>query len=137
METILPSRQSVADTEDAVIAIEKTQPVSLTQAIRRPILYETFALAMLCLLDMAYTVAVVRTGLATESNPLMAPLIAHSNWAFVLVKSLTFVVPLLIIEIIRPLSPKFIRRALHLGAVAYVLTYLIGRLHIPDLLRFP
>lgn len=88
------------------------------------------AVAGICLIDLLHTIVLVGTGVAVEANPLLAPIIAHSWLAFALVKAASFMVPLAIIEAIRPLRPHFIRRALRLGAIAYVLVYAISFLNV-------
>lgn len=103
------------------------------QRWNRPVLGATVFMTLLCFLDTASTLVVVRSGLAQESNPLLSPFLAQSDFQFVLVKGLSFVVPLVLLEILRPRSPKFIEAALKLGVVGYVALYLGGSvlLHLP------
>lgn len=106
----------------------------IAQGLKRPVLPATLVLAFLCALDMAYTVAVVKAGIAVESNPLLAPLFEKSTLAFIVVKSLSFMIPLSLIESIRPLCPEFTQRSMKIAAAGYLLVYIVGSLHIHKLL---
>lgn len=97
---------------------------------RRAILPESSALAFFCTLDMIYTVFIIEVGLAFEANPLMAKFVANGWPAFVTAKTVTFLLPILIIEAIRPLSPHFIRVALRAGTLGYVAWYILLSLQV-------
>ncbi len=95
-------------------------------ARRRPVLRESLALASICFLDMATTLYWVRAGMATESNPLMAAPLAHSEALFVAVKLASFLVPIAVLETLRPIRPEGVVKALRVCIAAYVLLYVAG-----------
>lgn len=82
------------------------------------------------MLDMASTLVLVQLGLAVEANPLLAWTLQGSGWVFVVVKTLSFLVPLVAIEVLRCRTPKFVPIALRAGAVGYLMVYIIGTLKI-------
>ncbi len=102
------------------------QHLSVEKALRRPVLPETALFAMICVVDMALTIVLILMGVAKEANPLLASLVSIGLWAFTAVKTASFLVPLAIIEYIRPISPTFIERALQIGLVGYLVAYGIG-----------
>jgi hypothetical protein len=101
------------------------------------VLPETIVLVSICFIDMIQTLIVVGAGKAVEANPVLASAMAYSPWAFVLLKTVSFAAPLTAVELLRPLSPNFVRRALRIGAVGYLLVYLLGSLHINNVLTLP
>lgn len=103
---------------------------SFPPAWRRPILAETGLLALICVLDMASTLVLVQLGLAVEANPILAWTLEGSGWVFLVVKTLSFLVPLVIIEYLRTHTPRFIPLALRAGVVGYLAVYVIGSLRI-------
>jgi len=86
--------------------------------------------ALLCMLDLLSTVYVIESGYAIEGNPLLAPVVAQGWLAFAVVKALTFLIPIAIIEIIRPLRPNFIRWSMRFASVGYVAVYGLGSLQL-------
>ncbi len=110
----------------AIVAIRANLPLVWS----RRVLVETWLLALICILDMASTLVLVRMGLAREANPLLAWSLEGSGAAFVLIKTFSFLVPLAIIEGLRERCPKFIPWALRAGAVGYLLVYVVGSLKI-------
>src|ERR1700677_4709593 len=86
---------------------------------KRFVLPETTLLVALCTWDMLYTLYCVRNGLARETNPALKSSLASSNLTFVLVKAATFLVPVMILEIIRSKRPKLVSVAMRVGFVAY------------------
>jgi hypothetical protein len=101
------------------------------------ILPETAILLLICMADMIQTVYVVGSGQAIEANPVLAAAMDYSPWAFMGLKSVTFLAPLGAVELLRPRSPNFIRLALRLGALAYLAVYLVGTLHINNVVPVP
>jgi hypothetical protein len=89
---------------------------------------ETAIFAGFCLLDMISTIIFLRSGMAVEGNPVMAPLLHHHGdyIPFVLGKMASFLVPLAGLEIIRPLAPDLIRRCLQIATVGYLFIYFCG-----------
>ncbi|MEZ0324826.1 MAG: DUF5658 family protein [Fimbriimonas sp.] len=106
------------------------EQLSVKKALWRPVLPETTLLAMICMVDMALTIVLIGMGVAREANPVLSSLVQVGIWAFAIVKTASFVVPLAIIEAIRPLSPKFIERAVQLGLIGYLITYGCGVAHL-------
>jgi len=105
--------------------------VEETRLNTRPvILPETILLALICFGDMVQTLLVVRSHMAVEANPVLAAAMSYSPWAFATVKCASFLIPLTAVEILRPMSPNFVRLALRLGAMGYLCVYLFGTLHI-------
>jgi hypothetical protein len=102
-------------------------------AMDRPVMRETAVMALLCLLDGAYTVLVVGMGIAMEANPIMAYLIDRGFVAFMVGKTLTFMPALVVLEAIRHRSPRFIPSALQTGIALYLLIYVVGSV----LIHFP
>ena len=94
--------------------------------LTRNVTYATVFLAFICLLDAAVTLYAVRSGYATEANPLLRPFIQMGDGHFLLVKGFSFLVPLCIIELLRHKKPKFINRALTVGAVSYPSLFAVG-----------
>ena len=76
------------------------------QTRRRPVLRESAALALLCTADMISTLYVVRTHMAVETNPLFVGPLAHSDVAFLTLKAASYLVPIAILELIRPVRPE-------------------------------
>ena len=102
--------------------------------IQPVVLPETMLLAAICFADMIQTLIVVRRHMAVEANPMLAAAMDYSPWIFALVKSASFLIPLTAVEVLRPMSPRFVRMALRIGATGYLLLYLVGTLRINHLL---
>jgi Domain of unknown function (DUF5658) len=102
--------------------------------IRPRVLPETLLLGVICFADMIQTMIVVHSKLAVEANPVLAAAFAVGPWMFALVKMLSFILPLSAVELLRPLSPQFIRIALRIGSLGYLGVYILGTLHINHLL---
>ncbi len=100
--------------------------LTIGKALWRPVLPETALLAMICVIDMAVTIMLIGMGLAREANPVLASSVSVGMWAFAAVKTASFIVPLAIIEVIRPMAPRFIERAVQIGLIGYILVYGIG-----------
>jgi len=118
---------SLRDTVEPQIAMTDSKPP-------RPfVLPETVLLLCICLIDMLQTLYVVRNGLAIEANPVLSKVMNYSPWAFISLKSVTFLAPLGAVELLRPRNPEFIRLALRFGSYGYMLVYLFGTLHINNI----
>ena len=91
------------------------------------VLPETRAIAALGLFDMLATVYLIATKQAHEANPLFARIIAACGpTGFVIFKALFLAVPLVIAESARKRSPVFVRNALRIGLLAYLLLLLFA-----------
>ncbi|RYG25558.1 hypothetical protein EON82_06635 [bacterium] len=95
-------------------------------SLRRPLLWESLALACVCTLDMISTLYLIRAHIAIESNPWMAVLLAHSDAAFLVVKGATYLVPITILELLRPVRPELVPRAMRACLFGYLALYLLG-----------
>ncbi len=93
---------------------------------KRFVLPETILLVTLCTWDMLYTLYCVRTGVAREQNPILKGSLDQSNWAFLLLKGATFLVPIWLLEIIRTIRPKFVTSVMRCGFLAYAAIYIGG-----------
>lgn len=104
------------------------QAIPTRVSTRRPILWETAAVAAVCTLDALSTVILVERGMATEANPFLAWTFRHSAGMFLLVKFLSFLPALVILEALRTRRERFVRLALRTALAAYVGIYLFGTL---------
>ncbi|MEZ0325476.1 MAG: DUF5658 family protein, partial [Fimbriimonas sp.] len=102
----------------------------------RFVMPETTVLASICLLDTVLTVGLIGVGAAYEANPVFRAALAYGIGGFVLVKLATFMVPLLILEIIRDLCPRFIQASLRVGIIGYLAVYFFGSLLVNGKLPF-
>ena len=107
----------------------------LSEKLRKRVLPETVLICGLCFLDMAWTMAAVRLGIAKESNPIMAPLLVHGMIYFAVVKMLSFLVPLGILEMVHERNPRFIVGGLRFLFTAYIGLYIVGTLHVHGVLH--
>lgn len=96
--------------------------------LRRPVLPESLALATICTADMISTLYLVRGHLAVESNPVFVPVLAHSDAAFLVLKALSYLLPIAILEGLRGSHPAQVRRGLRTCLVGYVALYALGSL---------
>lgn len=89
---------------------------------------ESWAIFALCMADLALTVWLLARGLADEANPLMQHYLSYGLGAFVGVKLLLVVAPLVIIEWGRRRRPQAVRRLARAGVYGYIGLY--GLLHL-------
>lgn len=102
----------------------------ITDALKQKVLVETVALTMICALDTYWTLILVRIGLGRETNPLLAWSIDYSSWAFLAIKLSSFLIPIVILEMLRPKHPGLILKAMRFGTFGYLAVYLIGSLRV-------
>src|SRR5688572_19480846 len=95
---------------------------------------ETIVLAGLCLLDMAWTILAVLSGIAVEANPLLAWTFGYGPLAFALVKVASLAPGLVVIEYCRLTNPQFAIWAARMGIVGYCFIYFAGSLRLHGLL---
>jgi hypothetical protein len=84
---------------------------------------ENIILAVICTADMLVTAFAVSIGIATEQNPLMAACLRHGIWAFLIIKSLSFIPFVLLTEWYRRNNPDFARFASRCAIVLYLAAY--------------
>jgi len=106
----------------------------ITATTKRFVLPETVLLVALCTWDMLYTLYCVRTGLAHEENPMLRSSIASSDTAFLIVKGSTFLIPILLLELIRTIRPRFVTFMMRFGFLAYALLYIGGSIAVSGIL---
>jgi len=93
----------------------------------RAVLPETRAIALLGCFDLAATLFLIATHRAHEANPVMAAILTNAGpGGFALFKAILIGLPLVIVELARSRSPVFVRRALQVGLIAYVLMLLLA-----------
>lgn len=95
----------------------------------RYVLPETRALAAIGCVDLLATIYLIAKHQAHEANPLFATLLDRFGpFGFAFGKALLLAVPLTIAELARRHNPNFVRRALRIGVVLYVLLLLFAYL---------
>lgn len=110
------------------------KPIKLDEGDwNRPIRWESAALAALCTADMISTLYWVRTHKAVEANPLMAGSLAHSDVAFLALKLASYLVPIAILETLRPIRPEAVVRALRVCLGGYLALYVLGTFGVAHL----
>lgn len=87
---------------------------------------ETAVFALICIADMLYTLYVVRAGIAKEANPMLAWAMNISNACFIFVKTLSFALPLAIIELVKHKNYHFFQILLRLGIMMYIVNWFFG-----------
>jgi len=93
--------------------------------------WQNVVMAIICLVDMIYTCIVVQSGVAVEANPIMAFFLDKGLLAFIWAKTISFMIPIAIIEGMRPYkNPALISRILTCGIIAYLAVYVIGSLKL-------
>lgn len=109
-----------------MVFMDKHTHEIVTAMAKRFVLPETVLLVALCTWDTLYTLFCVRAGLAREANPALRSSLEHSDTAFLLVKGATFLVPIIVLELIRTKRPKLVTMAMRVGFVAYSVLYIFG-----------
>lgn len=100
----------------------------------KPVLRETVWLTMICMIDLASTVVLLKLGLAKEANPVLTPYLNHSLGAFVAAKTFLSIMPLVCLEMIGWLNPRVAKLGVRVGIAGYLGVYVIGSLRIHGLL---
>ena len=72
------------------------------------------------LIDLVATAWMHANGLIVELNPLMRPVINHSEWLFAAVKGLTLVGAWVVLAWYSKYNRSFVRNACLVGALAYL-----------------
>jgi len=84
------------------------------------------ALIILCAVDMYTTIYWVKTGQATEANPLLAWTFHMHPLVFVLVKAGSFLPTMILASYMARKHPRVVTGLLRFVLLAYVAIYLIG-----------
>jgi len=106
--------------------MKDTATTMFQRILRNHVLPETILMVVLCTFDTLYTLFCVRAGLAEETNPVLRHTLAISDFAFLLVKGVSFLLPLSLLELIRAYRPQFVERAMRIGFMAYACFYFGG-----------
>lgn len=101
----------------------RPRPQSIAATPRSPICVEAVILFTICALDMLSSAWLFHHGMAVEANPLLRPAADAGVLPFILLKSLSFVPALVILEVLRRRHHEFIVRLLRGAIVAYVAIY--------------
>ncbi|HJP82645.1 MAG TPA: DUF5658 family protein [Fimbriimonadaceae bacterium] len=72
------------------------------------------------LIDLIATAVLHAQGRIVELNPIMKPVIEHSEWSFVFVKGLTLVAAMIGLTWYGRQNPAFVRKACIAGSIAYI-----------------
>jgi hypothetical protein len=95
--------------------------LAVGRAMRLPKGHASLALLILIgSVDLIATALLHSRGLIIELNPLMRPLIEHSEWTFAAVKSSTLVLAAYVMLEYAKTNPDFVCRACRMGSAAYV-----------------
>jgi hypothetical protein len=100
--------------------------MELVREAQKRIAPESGLLALACMADLISTLWLVYAHGAKEANPVMAFYLAISPMTFALAKTLTFMAPIIVLEILRERRPASIRAILRVAVVSYVLCYTMG-----------
>jgi len=84
---------------------------------------ESIILTLICIADMFSTLVLVSLGYATEKNPLMAACFKHSAITFLVVKTVSFMPFIIVVEWYRRHKPQFARNATWAAIILYILAY--------------
>ncbi len=85
---------------------------------------ESLLLILICMVDLASTLYLLKTDGASEGNPLMSFYLKYGVGTFVMMKLTLVILPLFIAEYSRQYRPKFVRFMLRATIAAYVGIYL-------------
>lgn len=101
----------------------------MTQQWRAIFAWESLILTGICVADMLSTLHWVHNHAATEMNPWMALWLQHGDWAFCLMKLMSFLPLLAICAYYRPTRPRLVSAALRATIILYILVYaaLVGQ----------
>lgn len=99
---------------------------SLVQILTRNVFPETVALVAVCVFDMASTLIAVRSGRALEANPVLSASLQNSNAAFIILKTASYLGPLILLELIGRYRPEMTRNAIRACLFGYICLYVIG-----------
>lgn len=104
------------------------------RAFRQPVSFGVWAIVLLCMADLFWTLLMLLKGLAIEANPVLAWSFAHGPVAFALVKTLTFIPGIWALEMCRLHNAPFAGFVARLGVYGYMAVYLFGSLRIHGML---
>lgn len=100
----------------------------------RPVLWESIALTVICLLDAVLTIVVVLRGHAIEGNPYMAFFLHMGITSFVAVKVAYLIAGLIACEVLAVKKPQVARLVVRFAMFGYLLIYVVGSLRLNHML---
>lgn len=110
----------------SLIPDEELMRNAWVQLKNRHIMFESVLLAAITMLDVWWTLYVVRNGFAIEANPLMDWALGHGNGAFVAVKMAYLLPALVVFEYVRGLNASFAKLAANMSVWGYIGLYAIA-----------
>jgi len=91
---------------------------------------ESWWLGLICTADMLLTAWLLARGQAQEANPIMRYYVDMGLMAFLAAKSLLFIAPIFVLELIRRQRPKTVQTVLRAGIALYLISYGVGTLQV-------
>lgn len=88
--------------------------------------WESVVLAVLGIVDLVVTIALIQTGRFGEANPILAYYLGIGLLAFAAVKLLLTLGPVYCLEVLRRHRPVPVRRMIRLAVGLYLALYVIG-----------
>lgn len=85
---------------------------------------ESTLLIAICVADLIATLFLLKNGVASEGNPLMAFYLTYGVGTFVMAKLTLVIMPIFIAEWSRQYRPRFVKYMLRTAIVAYVGVYI-------------
>ena len=119
-------RQSNAETPGDVLTGRTLTPGLIAQKeiiLRLSISPESAILTAICCVDMLLTLVLVQCRLATEQNPFMSACLSRGVLFFVVVKLLSFVPFVVLVEFHRRRNPRFVRTVTRCTILLYLGIY--------------
>jgi len=100
------------------------------KAFSQPVSFGVYAVVLLCMADLFWTLLVLLKGVAVEANPVLAWSFELGPVPFALVKALSFMPGVWAIEMCRLHNARFANFAARLGVYGYMAVYLFGSLRL-------
>ncbi len=91
----------------------------------RFVAHESLILGAICLADMVSTAWLLQRGAAVEANAILRFYVELGIGWFIAAKTLLFVGPITVLELLRRRRPIFIARLLQTAIAGYVLVYVV------------
>lgn len=100
------------------------------KAFGQPVSFGVWAIVLLCMADLFWTLLMLLRGLAVEANPVLAWSYGYGPVPFALVKTLSFIPGIWALEMCRLHNARFAGFAARLGVYGYIAVYLGGSLKL-------
>lgn len=107
----------------------------MTAALRR-LSIETYLIALIGMVDLLATIALLQSERAVEGNPLMNFYLSHGLVTFAVMKGVFTAMPLVILEWARRRRPEFVRKLSRVAIATYVGMYgvMFLKVNVPTLM---